>query len=125
MRSFRFASLFVLLLLIASLALAQGRRGGDGAPQAGASPDGGGRFDPTTMMFGGLRMRSIGPAVTSGRIADFAVDPSDRAKYFIAVASGGVWKTINAGTTWTPVFDNYGAFSIGDIALDPKDSNVL
>ena len=81
--------------------------------------------DPMNAAIAGLKLRSIGPSVTSGRIVDFAVDPADRAKYFIAVASGGVWKTVNAGTTWTPVFDNYGAFSIGDIALDPKDSNVL
>ena len=81
--------------------------------------------DPMNAAFAGLKLRSIGPSVTSGRIVDFAVDPTDRAKYFIAVGSGGVWKTVNAGTTWTPVFDNYGAFSIGDLALDPKDSNVL
>ena len=71
--------------------------------------------------FAGLRLRGIGPAVTSGRVIDFAVDPHDRAKYYVGVASGGVWKTVNAGTTWTPVFDNEGAFSIGDIALDPKN----
>jgi photosystem II stability/assembly factor-like uncharacterized protein len=82
--------------------------------------------DPmSTATFAGLRFRAIGPAVTGGRVVDFAVDPGDRAKYFVAVASGGVWKTANGGTTWTPVFDNYGSFSIGDLALDPKDSNVL
>ena len=42
-------------------------------------------------------------------------------KYYVAVASGGVWKTVNAGTTWTPVFDNEGAYSIGAVALDPKN----
>ena len=72
-------------------------------------------------VFSGLRFRSIGPAVTSGRVIAFAVDPTDRTKYYVAVASGGVWKTINAGTTWTPVFDNEGAFSIGAVALDPKN----
>lgn len=72
-------------------------------------------------VFSGLRFRSIGPAVTSGRVIAFAVDPTDRTKYYVAVASGGVWKTVNAGTTWTPVFDNEGAFSIGAIALDPKN----
>ncbi len=72
-------------------------------------------------VFSGLRFRSIGPAVTSGRVSAFAVDPNDRSKYYVAVASGGVWKTVNAGTTWTPVFDNEGAFSIGAIALDPKN----
>ena len=49
--------------------------------------------------FSGLKLRSIGPALTSGRVADFAVDPNNRNRYFAAVASGGVWKTINSGTT--------------------------
>lgn len=75
--------------------------------------------------FSGLRFRSIGPAVTSGRVIAFAVDPNDRAKYYVAVASGGVWKTVNSGTTWTPVFDNEGAFSIGAIALDPKNRSTV
>lgn len=74
-----------------------------------------------SQVFGGLRFRSIGPAVTSGRVIAFAVDPNDRAKYYVAVGSGGVWKTVNGGTTFTPVFDNEGAFSIGAIALDPKN----
>ena len=55
----------------------------------------------------------------------FAVDPNDRAKYYVAVASGGVWKTVNAGTTWTPVFDGEGSYSIGAIALDPKNPSVV
>ena len=78
--------------------------------------------DPfASAVFSGLKFRSIGPAVTSGRVIAFAVDPTDRTKYYIGVASGGVWKTVNAGTTWTPVFDNEGAFSIGAVALDPKN----
>jgi photosystem II stability/assembly factor-like uncharacterized protein len=75
--------------------------------------------------FSGLKFRSIGPAVTSGRVIAFAVDPNDRAKYYVAVASGGVWKTVNAGTTFTPVFENEGSFSIGAIALDPKNSSTV
>jgi photosystem II stability/assembly factor-like uncharacterized protein len=75
--------------------------------------------------FSGMRFRSIGPAVTSGRVIAFAVDPTDRAKYYVAVASGGVWKTVNAGTTWTPVFDGEGSFSIGAIAMDPKNSSTV
>ncbi len=71
--------------------------------------------------FNGLRFRSIGPAFTSGRVIGFAVDPNNPARYFVAAASGGVWKTINSGTTWTPVFDNEGSYSIGAIALDPKN----
>ena len=71
--------------------------------------------------FNGLKLRSIGPAFTSGRVVGFAVDPNNPARYFVAAASGGVWKTINNGTTWTPVFDNEGSYSIGAIVLDPKN----
>jgi photosystem II stability/assembly factor-like uncharacterized protein len=71
--------------------------------------------------FNGLKLRSIGPAFTSGRVVGFAVDPNNSAKYFVASASGGVWKTVNDGTTWTPVFDKEGSYSIGAIALDPKN----
>jgi photosystem II stability/assembly factor-like uncharacterized protein len=71
--------------------------------------------------FNGLRLRSIGPAFTSGRVVGFAIDPGNPARYFVAVASGGVWKTINNGNTWTPVFDKEGSYSIGAIALDPKN----
>ncbi|MDX6577271.1 MAG: hypothetical protein QOE96_3224, partial [Blastocatellia bacterium] len=78
--------------------------------------------DPmSTPTFSGLRFRSIGPAFTSGRVIGFAVDPNNSARYFVAAASGGVWKTINNGTTWTPVFDREGSYSIGAIALDPKN----
>ncbi|MEP6635834.1 MAG: glycosyl hydrolase [Acidobacteriota bacterium] len=71
--------------------------------------------------FNGLRLRSIGPAFTSGRVIGFAVDPTNPARYYAAAASGGVWKTINNGTTWTPVFDKEGSYSIGAIVLDPKN----
>jgi photosystem II stability/assembly factor-like uncharacterized protein len=71
--------------------------------------------------FNGLKFRSIGPAFTSGRISGIAVDPNNSARYFVAAASGGVWKTVNNGTTWTPVFDNEGSYSIGAITLDPKN----
>jgi photosystem II stability/assembly factor-like uncharacterized protein len=74
---------------------------------------------------GGLRLRSIGPAVTSGRVVGFAVHPTDRAQYYVAAASGGVWKTVNAGTTWTPVFDDQGSYSIGYVTLDPKDPHTV
>jgi photosystem II stability/assembly factor-like uncharacterized protein len=71
--------------------------------------------------YNGLRFRSIGPAFTSGRVIGFAVDPNNPARYYVAAASGGVWKTINNGTTWTPVFDREGSYSIGWIVLDPKN----
>lgn len=82
--------------------------------------------DPyTESTFSGLKFRSIGPALTSGRISDFAVNPKDRSQYFAAAASGGVWKTTNAGTSWTPVFDNEGSYSIGCLAMDPNNPNVI
>ena len=76
-------------------------------------------------LVGAFKFRSLGPAVTSGRIVGFAVHPNDRAQYYVAVACGGVWKTTNAGTTWTPVFDNEGSFSIGCVVLDPKNPNTV
>jgi len=63
--------------------------------------------------FSGLKWRGIGPAFTSGRIADFAVNPNNHSEYYVAVASGHVWKTVNNGTTFEPVFDNYGAYAMG------------
>ncbi|MCO5264827.1 MAG: hypothetical protein M9948_02945 [Lentimicrobium sp.] len=75
--------------------------------------------------FSGLKFRSIGPAFCSGRIADFAVNPKNTAEYYVAVASGHIWKTINSGTTWEPVFDHYGSYSIGCLAMDPENSNVI
>jgi photosystem II stability/assembly factor-like uncharacterized protein len=78
--------------------------------------------DPmSTPTFNGLRLRSIGPAFTSGRVIGFAVDPTNHSRYYVAVASGGVWKTVNSGITWTPVFENEGSYSIGAITLDPKN----
>src|SRR5580765_1234302 len=71
--------------------------------------------------FAGLRFRSIGPAFTSGRVIGFAVEPNNPSHFFVASASGGVWKTVNDGITWTPVFDREGSYSIGCIALDPKN----
>jgi photosystem II stability/assembly factor-like uncharacterized protein len=90
-------------------------------PERGAEDENRPRDPMSTPTFNGLRFRSIGPAFTSGRVIGFAVDPNNSARYFVASASGGVWKTINNGTTWTPVFDREGSYSIGCIALDPKN----
>lgn len=68
-----------------------------------------------------LRFRGLGPALMSGRISDLAVDPTDSSTWYITAASGGVWKTSNAGVTWSPIFDNYGSYSIGCIAIDPTN----
>jgi photosystem II stability/assembly factor-like uncharacterized protein len=73
----------------------------------------------------GLSFREVGPALTSGRISDFAVHPDNRAVYYVATSSGGVWKTSNAGTTYQPIFDGQGSYSIGCITLDPNNPNVV
>lgn len=80
-------------------------------------------LNPAT--YGGLTFRSIGPAVTSGRVSDFAVNPRNPAEYYVATASGGVWKTVNAGTTYIPVFDGEGSYSIGCVVIDPTNPNVV
>ena len=72
-----------------------------------------------------LKFRNIGPALISGRIADMVVNPNNASEYYLAVASGGVWKTTNSGTSFKPIFDNYGSYSIGCISMDPNNSNVL
>lgn len=72
-----------------------------------------------------LRFRCIGPALTSGRISDFAVNSKKPGEYFVASSSGGVWKTTNAGTTFTPVFDSQGSYSIGCVTMDPSNHNVV
>jgi photosystem II stability/assembly factor-like uncharacterized protein len=79
----------------------------------------------TKSKFNGLSFRAIGPAVSSGRVVGFAVDPRDSSHYYAAAASGGVWKTTNAGTTWTPIFDNEGSYSIGVVVLDPKNPSII
>ncbi|MFZ9027947.1 MAG: VPS10 domain-containing protein [Crocinitomicaceae bacterium] len=72
-----------------------------------------------------LSFRLVGPALTSGRIADLAVHPDNENVWFVAAASGGVWKTENHGTTFSPIFDNYGSFSIGCIELAPSNPNTV
>ncbi|MFN0175378.1 MAG: WD40/YVTN/BNR-like repeat-containing protein [Saprospiraceae bacterium] len=80
-------------------------------------------LNPAT--YNNLSFRSLGPAVTSGRISDLAVNPKNQAEYYVAVASGGVWKTVNAGTTYNPIFDAQGSYSIGCVVLDPSNPNIV
>ena len=72
-----------------------------------------------------LKFRGIGPAFMSGRIGDIVIDPDDRSTWYIAASSGGVWKTINNGVTYSPIFDSYGSYSIGCLALDPNNRFTL
>jgi len=73
----------------------------------------------------GLAFRNIGPAFTSGRIADIAIHPKDPHTWYVAVGSGNVWKTVNAGTTWEPVFDHQASYSIGCVTIDPSNPSTV
>jgi photosystem II stability/assembly factor-like uncharacterized protein len=73
----------------------------------------------------GIPLRSIGPALTSGRVSDFAFHPQKSELFYVSMASGGVWKTENNGITWKPVFDNEGSFAIGVVELDPSNPNTV
>ncbi|MBL4706137.1 MAG: glycosyl hydrolase [Flavobacteriales bacterium] len=75
--------------------------------------------------FSGLKFRNVGPSFTSGRIADIAINPNNPYEYYVAVASGGVWKTTNSGTTYSPIFDSQGSYSIGCVTIAPSNSNVV
>lgn len=73
----------------------------------------------------GLKFRCIGPANTSGRISDFAFNPSNPFEYYVATSAGGVWKTVNSGTTYEPIFDGQGSYSIGCVTIDPSNHNTV
>ncbi|MEP7106424.1 MAG: hypothetical protein ABI760_00550 [Ferruginibacter sp.] len=117
MRFFMFPA-FLLLFLISTNTIAQNKKAA-----TAVNPDTGDTM--STSLLNGLKFRSLGPAITSGRIADLAVNPSNIYEYYVAAASGGVWKTTNAGVTFTPVFDGEGAYSIGCITIDPGNPNTI
>lgn len=75
--------------------------------------------------FASMKMRNIGPAYMSGRIADIAVDQTDPSTWYVAVGSGGVWKTENNGTTWTPIFDKQKVYSTGDVTIAPSNPSIV
>ncbi len=75
--------------------------------------------------YGSLKFRSVGPAVTSGRIVDIAVNPNNKWQWYIAAGAGGVWKTDNAGTNFKPIFDGQGSYSIGCVVIDPSNENTI
>src|SRR5215510_2800691 len=101
-----------IALLTATVAL--------GARQAPGSAD---RL--TAEVLKGLEFRSIGPAISTGRVQDIAIDPKNPNTWYVATAFGGLWKTINRGTTFTPVFDEATSFTLCCVVVYPKDSNVV
>lgn len=94
-----------------------------GGPDSGVAQDGSGQLTPEDLSV--YQWRELGPAVTSGRITAFAVEPGDADVIYAGTASGGAWKTENGGTTWRPVFYEEGSVSLGAIALDPSDPDVI
>src|SRR4051812_10817934 len=120
----RFRTLLVAGLFPASL-LAQRGGGGRGA----ADPTLNGPIQPTAPAYGSalfeaLRVRNVGPT-TGGRIADIAVDPKNPSIWYVASAASGLWKTMNHGVSFSPIFENYGSFSLGCVTIDPTNSNVI
>lgn len=81
--------------------------------------------DPVKKALDGLKLRSIGPALMGGRIADITVHPHKRSTWYVAVGSGGLWKTVNAGITWQPIFDKQSSYSIGCVMLDPTSPDTV
>ena len=72
-----------------------------------------------------FKFRNVGPAFLSGRIADIVTHPDNDNVWYVAVGSGGVWKTENAGTTWSPIFDDQSTYSTGCITLDPSNPSTV
>lgn len=111
----------VVLLGLGSLALTGpapaplAAQGGD-APPVNAS---------THPFLRGLAWRSIGPVGQGGRIDDIAVDESDPNTFYLGFATGGIWKTTNAGITWEALFTSQSTHSVGDIALAPSNPQIL
>ncbi len=101
-------------------ALDMPQQGGAGRGGRGA---GGGRGEGGA--YGALHIRNIGPSMISGRIQTIAVDPTNKRHFYIGAASGGVWRTLDGGITFTPVFDDQTSYSIGYVAIDPKNPSVV
>ncbi len=121
------------LALCASAAVAQvvptkvtrpARAGASGTPAAGAKADSAPK-SPFADAFGGLKPRSIGPAMTSGRVMSIAVHPTNPGIIYIGTASSGLWKSTSGGAQWTPVMDREGSYSIGWVTIDPVHPNVV
>ncbi len=111
---------FMLLFAVSSMAGAQSKPSTSKKPAA--LPD---STKFTTGLLAGLKLRSIGPALTSGRVADIAIDPSNKRTWYVGAAAGGVWKSTNGGISFSPIFDGQGSFSIGTVVIDHANTNVI
>ena len=113
----RFWILLIVLALVATPAMAK--------KKAAEEPEKEDHAPMSAKTFSGLELRNIGPSINSGRVSDFAVHPEAHYIVYAATASGGLWKTANAGITWTPIFDKEKSYSIGCVTLDPTNPNVV
>ena len=111
-------------VLIAPLAAQTAAKAG-AKPGANATAKAAPEARLTPELLAGLAFRNIGPAIMSGRISDIVIHPLKRHTWYVAVGSGGLWKTENGGTTWTPVFDGEASYSIGCVALDPSNPETV
>ena len=107
-----------LMLALVPASAKKEKKGKEGTPEEEA-----GKLSSAT--FEGLKFRGIGPALMSGRIADIAIHPENQSVWYVAVGSGGVWKTTNAGTSWTSIFDAQPSYSIGCLAIDAAHPDTV
>jgi photosystem II stability/assembly factor-like uncharacterized protein len=103
-----------LLMIAAAAGLAVG------AVVSGQSQTG---LDAQTLA--GIELRSVGPALATGRVQDVEIDPRNPSVWYVATAFGGLWKTTNRGITFNPIFDDQGSFTLCCVVVDPKDSNIV
>lgn len=113
---------FFLNLISPNQAFAQKKKKKDKQEQATAEKQ---KSPLDEISLSGLKFRSVGPALTSGRISDFAMHPQRPYEYYVATASGGVWKTNNSGTTYKPIFASQGSYSIGCVTVDESNPNIV
>ena len=118
MRTPSIVSLLLLLVFASTLpAEARGKKKDKKAEESDASM--------VASSFSGLAFRGIGPGFMSGRVADIDIHPSDPSRWVLGIASGGVWITENAGTSWKPVFDGQSSYSVGAVTIDPNDPHTI
>lgn len=120
---FFFISIFLMVLFPISNLEAQRRKKENDEEKKEEQKEKGWELDDQMTKM--LKFRSIGPAAYSGRISDLAVNPENTSEYYVGVASGGLWKTENHGTTFKPIFDGQSVYSIGCLAMDPNNPNVV
>ena len=120
------AAVVIVAFLFAAFGVpVQAQRASAASRPAATRADSAAKSPYSAEAFAGLRARSIGPAVTSGRVMTVAVHPKNVGVIYVGTASGGLWKTTSGGASWQPVFDKEGSYSIGWVTLDPNNPNIV